>query len=258
MNSYHISSDGVARKCYAQTEEACRVSSSYSDQDEYIENIQKHYKTQEEAQAAYEEYNINKGVAFKKLSKGQLFDNKLANIEEDVRREEIEENSRREDLKEYNDRVEAIKELQRRQRLENLRDIVDRQCENHPHLSLSHFDKEYNKAKAETLAYSMNRINTNLKKIVKNFHEISELNATDGEIDSYHSWKNTYEDHLARENELVNKAIRSVTISNFLKKQFNKEFKKDERAKVEEFKERLIEIETELENIKELDDQQNN
>ena len=53
MSNFHISKDGVARKCQAATPEACRATKT---------DMKEHFETREEAQKAYEEKMKNKGV----------------------------------------------------------------------------------------------------------------------------------------------------------------------------------------------------
>lgn len=66
MSKFHISKDGVARQCHAQTPDSCRATSS---------DNKEHYETKEEAQKAYEKEQST--IPTKSLKKGN---GKITNV----------------------------------------------------------------------------------------------------------------------------------------------------------------------------------
>ena len=75
MAKYHISKDGVARKCQAKTVEACRAVKSGFDE---------HYGTREEAQKAYENSMNTKQGQTSSLSKKKSIAKNSSNHSEDT------------------------------------------------------------------------------------------------------------------------------------------------------------------------------
>lgn len=73
MSKYHISQDGIARRCTAQSPESCTAISS---------ELSEHYNTKEEAQKAYEQKN----QTFDSLSKKDVsVDEKIENLNRSLR-----------------------------------------------------------------------------------------------------------------------------------------------------------------------------
>lgn len=73
MSKFHISKDGVARRCTAQSPESCTATPP---------DLKEHYDTQEEAQKAYEQKN----QTFESLSKKELSaDEKIKNLSRSLR-----------------------------------------------------------------------------------------------------------------------------------------------------------------------------
>ena len=73
MSKFHISQDGVARRCTAQSPESCTATSS---------ELSEHYDTKEEAQKAYEQKN----QTFDSLSKKDVsVDEKIKNLSRSLR-----------------------------------------------------------------------------------------------------------------------------------------------------------------------------
>lgn len=248
MNSYHISSDGVARKCQAQSPETCRAVSASDDSIE--QDFQKqHYGTLEEAQAAYEQQQIkhNNGEVFSTVDKEQLFNNKLTEAEIDQTKHEIDEKIKDDKglgkILFYDDYL--YYEAEKTRVREKHEDKYD---------EYFYASREYIKAKIanknnNTLIHLKTESNRLLKETLGIIHEELINKPDNNNARTYRNLIASYKTELTQEKDLVHKAKKEVIKENFINRFFNNTEGREAKEIIRQYDNRIDEIDEELKNI---------
>lgn len=251
MSNFHISKDGTARKCRAQTPDACRATKT---------DLKEHFKTKEDAQKAYEEKMKEKGSAAKGLTKRDRvaagnkraeellqkvntkekfdIDAALKDVAKHIRAAEKEMtpfqrkvyNIKRNKKLLKDDREQEKKKQEEAERLVNLakdiKEVLDEKMEENDDKATLEVISEYNDV---------------VEDVIKG-DETTDLNY----LHNFEAYENNlahYKEYLRKEYDLITDEIKNVEKSGRIKKVFNKEFKNEQENYVKELDERLLNLE---------------
>lgn len=251
MSNFHISKDGTARKCRAQTPDACRATKT---------DLKEHFETKEDAQKAYEEKMKEKGSAAKgltkrdrvatgnkraeellqKVNKKEKFDvdATLKDIAKHIRAAEKEMTPAQ--RKAYNiernkkwlkdEREQERKKKEAAVRVVNLakdmKKVLDEKMEENDDKATLEVMSEYNDV---------------IEDVIKG-NEATDLNDPKN-VKAYQNNLAHHKEYLRKEYDLIADEIKKVEKSGRMKKAFNKEFKNEQENYVKELDERLLNLE---------------
>ena len=224
MSKFHISKDGIARQCRAQTPDACRATKS--DQKE-------HYETREEAEKAYEKKNTTVKSLSKKnkndfVTKKVSLKEQLAKSEEKVR-ESFSEHQHHND--QQLDKIAKRNQTTTVDLINNYNDSTDNynkflnnRYENYKNDSKIPLEKLSNEVKAgEDFIYHSRKI----------------ASTSDERMESYLKNIRLYKNSLNLENKALRKEIEKVEKSGRIRSAFDNDFKTEKENKLNELNNRL-------------------
>lgn len=255
MSNFHISKDGIARKCQAATPEACRATKN---------DMKEHFETKEDAQKAYEEKMKEKGITNKSLTKKEKVaaGNKRA---EELLNASISAEQFDESLKNIAQNIEKMnKEMTAEQRQAVNRAKKEKAFFDNREKMLA--EKQKDEERVFDLAEGMLKILKEKKEqdetdTLEYLEVLSDYNDTvdelvqinsERDLSDYSSFK-TYKqnvhhnhDYYSVEQTLLDEKIAEVEKSGRLKKAFNKEFREEQKELLNNLKERKSVVEEQL------------